>query len=80
MPPETKYWFPARRHGWGWSIPTVWQGWVVLSVYVGLLMGSSRFLAPGSHLHVPFIGVVSVIFVTILWIKGEPPRWPWSRH
>lgn len=25
-----KYWFPAKRFGWGWGLPSAWQGWVVL--------------------------------------------------
>ncbi len=30
MSVEKKYWFPAKRYGWGWGIPNVWQGWLVL--------------------------------------------------
>ena len=32
-PPETpakpdppRYWFPAKRYGWGWGPPSTWQG------------------------------------------------------
>ena len=31
------YWFPAKRHGWGWSYPRTWQGWVVVAVYLALV-------------------------------------------
>jgi hypothetical protein len=33
MSVEKKYWFPAKRYGWGWGIPNVWQGWLVLFVF-----------------------------------------------
>lgn len=35
--PQKKYWFPAKRYGWGWSFPTCWQGWLVFAGYFGLL-------------------------------------------
>lgn len=28
---QASYWFPAKRYGWGWGLPSSWQGWVVLS-------------------------------------------------
>ena len=31
-----RYWFPAKRYGWGWGLPAVWQGWVVLVGFIGL--------------------------------------------
>src|SRR6266702_3273794 len=32
MQSDGKYWFPAKRYGYGWGIPTTWQGWLVLAV------------------------------------------------
>ena len=29
MQTERKYWFPAKRYGWGWGMPNTWQGWLV---------------------------------------------------
>lgn len=29
-----KYWFSDKRYGWGWGLPSAWQGWVVLVGYV----------------------------------------------
>ena len=31
MQRNDKYWFPAKRYGWGWGPPNNWQGWVVLA-------------------------------------------------
>ena len=30
---EKEYWFPAKKYGWGWGLPSTWQGWVVYCVY-----------------------------------------------
>ena len=27
-------WFPAKKHGYGWSLPTAWQGWAILLSFV----------------------------------------------
>ena len=32
MNKEMRYWFPAKRYGWGWGPPQTWQGWVVFVV------------------------------------------------
>ena len=37
MPNDQRYWFPAKRYGWGWGFPRTWQGRVVLAVYVILI-------------------------------------------
>ena len=34
-----KYWFPAKRYGWGWGPPSAWQGWAVLVTYLVLVLG-----------------------------------------
>ena len=31
-----KYWFPAKRYGWGWGLPSTWQGWIVLAGLCGV--------------------------------------------
>lgn len=38
MPVERKYWFRAKRYGWGWGLPTAWQGWVVMALFSCLLL------------------------------------------
>jgi hypothetical protein len=34
MEEEQKYWFPAKRYGWGWGLPITWQGWLTLVVFI----------------------------------------------
>jgi len=35
---ETRYWFTAKRYGWGWGFPIAWQGWLVFAAFVLLLV------------------------------------------
>jgi hypothetical protein len=36
--PEPRYWFPAKRYGWGWGSPATWQGWVVLLAWLATVL------------------------------------------
>jgi len=82
MPDEQKYWFPAKRYGWGWGSPSSWQGWLVLVVYFGLLgLGVLRFRSDRDlYFFLAFVGLLSVLLVAICWLKGEPPKWRWGKR
>jgi hypothetical protein len=79
-PGKEAFWFPAKRHGWGWGPPVRWQGWVALAVYIVLLaIGVIRF--PPARGVPAFLAVVmlgSLGFGLVCWWKGEPPRWRWG--
>ena len=73
-----RYWFPAKKHGWGWGMPRTWEGWLVLVGYVTVLL-VPVFLFPGQ----PAVTVAALVIGTslLLWLcvkKGEPPRWRWG--
>ena len=77
-----KYWFPAKRYGWGWSFPRTWQGWMVIGVYVALV-GAGIIVVPASARPVAFIAYLILLtlgLVAICWLKGEPPRWRAGKH
>ncbi len=77
-----KYWFPAKRYGWGWGVPRTWQGWVVLAVYGVVLVGAVHFLPPAHHA-LTFSAVIVVATLVLLLVclrKGEPPRWRWGKQ
>lgn len=74
------YWFPAKRYGWGWGLPTIWQGWAVLLVYASIIALLLWQVPPRVHLFL-FIALVvaaSVLLVLVGCIKGEPPSWRWG--
>jgi hypothetical protein len=77
--PIKTYWFPAKRYGWGWGVPTCWQGWAVLAVYLAAVMASSTLAVAGHTLL--FYAALSVSTAGLLALcryKGEPPRWRWG--
>ena len=72
-----KYWFPAKRVGWGWGAPRVWQGWAVLAVLFVLIVAGAVVLLPGRS---PFAFLawtilLCALLVVVCWRTGEPPRW-----
>jgi hypothetical protein len=80
MENKPEYWFPAKTYGWGWGLPTAWQGWLVmLAAALGQLGVALRF--PPTVAPVAFtIGTVAVVVSLILvcFAKGEPPGWCWG--
>jgi hypothetical protein len=78
---EKKVWFPAKRYGWGWGLPSVWQGWVVLAVWLLLLLAGAAFLAPiHVGLFVAYTVVLGIALLLICLLKGEEPRWRWGKR
>jgi hypothetical protein len=77
---DTRYWFPAKRYGWGWGFPLRWQGWVVMPGYVVLLAAGAAFLNPAARplAFVAWVTSLSALLVVVCWRTGEPPRWRWG--
>lgn len=81
MSESSKYWFPTKRYGWGWGLPSAWQGWVVFVGFVALLFAGVRLLPP-TRVVWPFVTYTLVLVGGLLAIcvaKGEPPRWRWGK-
>jgi hypothetical protein len=80
LPSDWKYWFPAKRYGWGWGIPNSWQGWLVMAAFTGLLVLGAFLFPPGTDVgaFLLFIGIPCALLIAVCWLKGEPPRWPWG--
>jgi hypothetical protein len=80
-PDKNKYWFPAKKYGWGWGFPICWQGVVVFLVWLACQIAGSVLFAT-RHLNVYlFVGwemLVTAALLIIVFIKGEPPRWRWG--
>ena len=80
MAEPEKYWFPAKRYGWGWGLPITWQGWAVLIIFASLLLAGA-FLFPPKRDVVAFLvytGVITAAFCAVCYAKGEPPSWRWG--
>jgi hypothetical protein len=74
-----KYWFPAKKFGWGWGFPCCWQGWLVYAAWIAMFFGGWIFLKPLSiDLFTVYNMVLSSAFYILVFIKGEKPRWRWG--
>jgi hypothetical protein len=80
MKEPKRYWFPAKRYGWGWGVPNTWQGWAVLAIYFLLLVGGIVVYIPAQRqlAFVVFAQVITAALIGICWLTGEPPRWRWG--
>lgn len=79
MTDERRYWFRAKRYGWGW-FPATWEGWIVLATFVVLLVVGSIFVIPRFgvlRFEAYTFGLVAVLLI-VCWRTGEPPRWRWG--
>jgi hypothetical protein len=77
---DRKFWFPAKRYGWGWGLPVRWQGWLVLVVFLASIVAGSLTLLPryGALVFYAYAAFISAAFLVVLWLTGEPPRWRWG--
>jgi len=75
------YWFPAKTLGYGWGLPRRWQGWAVLAVYLGAIAVSAWRLPPSTHAAAfgVCVLVATALLIAVCALKGEPPRWRWTR-
>lgn len=79
MPSEPRYWFPAKRYGWGWGLPVTWEGWAVLVVFACLLFAGFVTVPQQSVLgFVAYMVVLGALLTAVCWWKGEPPGWRWG--
>lgn len=74
--PAGRYWFPAKRYGWGWGLPITWQGWLVFAAWLRLVVAGNflfllfpprRALAP----YLVYLAVLSVAVIAVCWLKGR---------
>lgn len=80
MAKQVAYWFPAKTYGWGWGLPTVWQGWATLAVAVLLSVLGGVVLPPREQplLYGVFMLVVALALLVVCLLKGEPTAWRWG--
>jgi hypothetical protein len=78
---QPRYWFPAKTYGWGWGLPSTWEGWSVLAVFVALVVAAVFLFPPRiepAAFYACIVGLTALL-VGICWLKGEPPRWRWGK-
>lgn len=75
-----RYWFPAKRHGWGWGLPLTWEGWLTLVLYVsGVVLAAVMATRLGDERAFMFgVPLLTVVLIAVCSWKGEPPGWRWG--
>jgi hypothetical protein len=75
------YWFPAKTYGWGWGLPSSWQGWLVIAAFIALLVAGSFAFPPRAALgpYLAYTAVLCGLLIGVCWLTGEPPRWRWGK-
>lgn len=77
MRDSRRFWFPAKRYGWGWGPPVTWQGWAVLIAYF-LAIGAAAVRFLPAHETPAFLVATALLTAALLvvcWRTGEPPAW-----
>jgi uncharacterized membrane protein YccC len=76
--PRDQAWFAAKTHGWGWSLPLRWQGWVVMIGFIAALIAGAPLATRSLVLFVGFTVAIATVLLGICYWKGEAPRWRWG--
>lgn len=72
----SQYWFRAKRYGYGWGLPSAWQGWAVLTAFLvavlgPLLLGDGN----GGLMSLGAVLVGTPVLLIVCYRKGEPAKW-----
>lgn len=80
MTRQVPYWFPAKTHGWGWGLPTVWQGWATLVVALLLCVLVNVYVPRGEQplMYGVFMAGIALVLLAVCLTKGEPTAWRWG--
>ncbi|MFC4310521.1 hypothetical protein ACFPN2_15630 [Steroidobacter flavus] len=78
---QPKFWFPAKRYGWGWGLANCWQGGGVQVGYIALLFAGAKIFLPQHRREFWILMLVSTaVLIAIHWFKGEKPlAWRWGK-
>ena len=73
---DKRYWFGAKRYGYGWGLPITWEGWLVLVLWIAVFFLGRRYLVPQNiYAHLAFELAMVGLLWSICCAKGEPLRW-----
>lgn len=80
MSSAPRYWFRAKRYGWGWGLPLTWEGWLVLAAFLIAAPLAALVFSPDTQ---PFAFGATILLlcaglVVVCYLKGEPARWRWG--
>lgn len=81
-----KPWFHPKKYGYGWGMPAIWQGWVILLGYIAFILYDFLRIDRKSHSasdtllnFIPQIILASIILFLIVRITSGKPKWHWGK-
>jgi hypothetical protein len=74
------YWFAAKSHGLGWSLPVTWQGWLTLLGYCAATVAAATSMhSPKSRL-ICIVALSAALVAIVIWKGERPAKWRWRRR
>ncbi len=80
------YWFKAKNYGLGWT-PASWQGWIILSIFVILMMINAYrlgIMSESASGDITGFLLENFVMIGILFMicmrTGEKPKWRWGKR
>ena len=75
-----RYWFPAKKYGWGWGAPSTWQGWLTVIIFLISVTPLHLVVSPESNMNLYLLSIfgLTTALLIICYLKGEPPGWRWG--
>jgi len=68
------YWFKRKLYGWGWT-PATKEGLFLLALFLFSIFYIVFTKTEDLLLEVL---IVTSLFLFVIYIKGEPPKWQWG--
>ena len=75
---EQKYWFRAKRYGWGLGYRLPGRAGVFVAWFALFLPAIRYFIPRRPAAFLVFTVVMSLLLIAICYKTGEPPRWRWG--
>ena len=78
---DSRPWFKAKTHGWGWGRANTWQGWLSYGLYAALVAATALCFPPLQHVFAFGICLwsLTLLLIGVCWLKGEKPGPRWGR-
>lgn len=77
--PKDKAWFTTKRYGYGWGLPSRWQGWLVILLFFSFQTAGIPFANSHPIGFIIYSIVLCAAFGVVCYWKGERPRWRWRK-
>ncbi len=84
---KKKYWFGTKNYGYGWGLPTSWEGWISFLVFSVIFVGALSILVlPYVDTQIPPANLIILLcifaldvfaLVAVSYRYGETPEWRW---